>query len=193
MTQSSTRKEIVRKGAALIHAQGFSDTGIQQVLDAAGVPKGSFYYYFKSKEDFGLAVIDHFTATIGEIFSRYLVDLKAPPLKRLEMLFAHYEKVFEKSNFALGCPIGNLSLELADTSERLRAHLDAVIKNLITRIEACLHEAHADQSISADLDTGDAARFIFHAFEGAILHMKVERNIEPYRTFRRYMAGYLKK
>ena len=193
MTQNSAREEIVRIGAGLVHAQGFNATGIQQVLEAAGIPKGSFYYYFKSKEDFGLAVIDYFTGTTGLLFNRYLKDKTTPPLKRLEKLFAHFEKVFEKTGCALGCPLGNLSLELADTSERLRLHLNAAIKNLINLIEACLREAKKDQSISAGLDTDDAARFIFHAFEGAILHMKVEKSIEPYRAFRRYMAGHLQK
>ena len=66
---SNTREEIIRKGAELIHAQGYKATGIQQILDVAGIPKGSFYFYFKSKDDFGCAVIDHFTLTIGEIFT----------------------------------------------------------------------------------------------------------------------------
>jgi TetR/AcrR family transcriptional regulator, transcriptional repressor for nem operon len=192
MTQSSAREEIIRKGADLIHAQGFNATGIQQILNAADIPKGSFYFYFKSKEDFGLSVIDYFTATTGSIFERYLGDKKIPPVRRLEKLFEHYETAFEKSGHALGCPIGNLSLELADTNERLRLHLEAVIKELIAGIESCLKEAKRAKSITANLDTGDTARFIFHAFEGAILHMKVEKSIEPYRAFRRYLSGYLK-
>lgn len=193
MTQRISRQEIVRKGADLIHEQGFSATGIQQVVDACGIPKGSFYHYFKSKEDFGLAVIDYFSAVINKIFSRHLGDKNYPPLIRLEKLFEHYEKLFEQSGCALGCPVGNLSLELADTNERLRAHLKEVVNKLILQIEACLMEAKQDQSIPVDLETQDTARFIFHAFEGAILHLKVERNIVPYRVFRRYMMGYLKK
>jgi TetR/AcrR family transcriptional repressor of nem operon len=193
MAHSSPREEIVRKGAALIHAQGFKATGVQQVLDAAGIPKGSFYYYFKSKEDFGLAVIDHFTSNIGEVFSRCLNDEEIPPLKRLENLFIYFENVFEKTGCALGCPVGNLSLELADSSERLRTHLEAAVSKLIIRIETCLRKAQQDHSISAGLDTHDTAQIIFHAFEGAILHMKVTRNIAPYRAFRRHIAGYLKK
>ncbi|MBT9173020.1 MAG: Transcriptional regulator AcuR [Syntrophomonadaceae bacterium] len=193
MAHGSLREEIVRKGAALIHAQGFSATGIQQVLAAAGIPKGSFYYYFSSKEDFGLAVIDYFTSNIGEIFNRCLKNEEVPPLKRLENLFMYFENVFQKAGCALGCPVGNLSLELAGSSERLRSHLEAAVSKLILRIETCLREAKQDHSVSAGLDTHDTAQFIFHAFEGAILHMKVKRNIEPYRAFRRHMAGYLKK
>jgi len=190
MARTNTREEIIRKGAELIHAQGFNATGLQQILQTAGIPKGSFYFYFKSKEDFGLEIIDYFNAIISGIFARYLNDKKIPPLKRLEKLLDFYAAAFQKSGYSLGCPIGNLSLELADTNERLRVHLVSVIETLISQIELCLKDAKRDKSISASLNTADTARFIFHGFEGAILHMKVVKGIEPFQTFRRYLAGY---
>jgi TetR/AcrR family transcriptional repressor of nem operon len=192
MARTNTHEEIIRKGAELIHAQGFNATGIQQILQAVGIPKGSFYFYFKSKEDFGLEIIDYFNATISGIFTRYLSDKKLPPLRRLEKLFEYYEAAFQKNGAALGCPIGNLSLELADTNERLRVHLGIVIETLIAQVEMCLQEAQCDKSLPASLNTADTARFIFHGFEGAVLHMKVVKSIEPFRAFRSYLSGYLK-
>ena len=192
MARTNTREEIIRKGAELIHAQGFNATGLQQILQAAGIPKGSFYFYFKSKEDFGLEIINYFSAIISAIFTRYLSDKKIPPLKRLEKLFEFFEAAFQKSGYALGCPIGNLSLELADTNERLRLQLIGVIETLIAQIKLCLQEAKREKSIPASLNTADTARFIFHGFEGAILHMKVVKSIEPFRAFRSYLTGYFK-
>jgi TetR/AcrR family transcriptional regulator, transcriptional repressor for nem operon len=192
MARTNTREEIIRKGAELIHAQGFNATGLQQILQAAGIPKGSFYFYFKSKEDFGLEIIDYFNAAISSIFTRYLSDKKIPPLKRLEKLFEFFEAAFQKSGYALGCPIGNLSLELADTNERLRVHLEGVIETRIKQIQLCLQEAKRDKSLPAHLNTADTARFIFHGFEGAVLHMKVVKNVEPIRAFRGFLKGYFK-
>lgn len=192
MARTNTREEIVRKGAELIHAQGFNATGLQQILQAAGIPKGSFYFYFKSKEDFGLAIIDYFNAVIGEIFTHYLSDKKTPPLKRLDKLFGFFEASFQKSGYALGCPIGNLSLELADTNERLRVHLASVIETLIAQLASCLQEAKGDQSVPADLNAADTARFIFQGFEGAVMHMKVVKSIEPFQGFRNYLLEYFK-
>ncbi len=192
MARTNIHEEIIRKGAELIHAQGFNATGIQQILQAVGIPKGSFYFYFKSKEDFGLEIIDYFNATISGIFTRYLGDKKIPPLKRLEKLFEYYEAAFQKNGAALGCPIGNLSLELADTNERLRVHLGGVIETLIAQIEMCLQEAKCDESLPASLNMADTAHFIFHGFEGAVLHMKVVKSIEPFRAFRKYLSGYWK-
>ncbi|MGD0022765.1 MAG: TetR family transcriptional regulator C-terminal domain-containing protein [Smithellaceae bacterium] len=192
MARTNTREEIIRKGAKLIHAQGFNATGIQQILQAVGIPKGSFYFYFKSKEDFGLEIIDYFNATISGIFTHYLGDKKIPPLKRLEKLFEYYENAFQKNGAALGCPIGNLSLELADTNERLRVHLGGVIETLIAQIEMCLQEAKRDKSLPASLSAADTACFIFHGFEGAVLHMKVVKSVEPFRAFRKYLSEYWK-
>jgi len=191
-TRGNTREEIIRKGAELIHAQGYHATGIQQILQASGIPKGSFYFYFRSKEDFGREIINHFTSIINDIFMRYLNDSKTPPMRRLEKLFEYYESAFQKNGCSLGCPIGNLSLELADGNDRLRKHLKTVIEKLISHIELCLEEAKSDRSISADLNSADAARFIFHGFEGAILHMKVVKGMEPFQTFRRYLHEYFK-
>jgi len=190
MARTNTREEIIRKGAELIHAQGFKATGLQQILQTAGIPKGSFYFYFKSKEDFGLEIIDYFNAIISGIFTRYLSDKKTPPLKRLEKLLDFYEAAFQKSGYTLGCPIGNLSLELADTNERLRVHLGGVIETLIAQIESCLQEAKRDKSIPASMNVADTARFIFHGFEGAVLHMKVVKSIEPFRSFQSTLTGY---
>jgi TetR/AcrR family transcriptional repressor of nem operon len=192
MARANTREEIIRKGAELIHAQGFNATGLQQILQAAGIPKGSFYFYFKSKEDFGLEIIDYFNAIISGIFTRYLNDKKIPPMRRMQKLFEYFEAAFQKSGYALGCPIGNLSLELADTNERLRVHLGGVIETLIAQIESCLQEAKRDKSIPASMNAADTARFIFHGFEGAVLHMKVVKRIEPFRSFRGYLVGYFK-
>lgn len=192
MARANTREEIIRKGAELIHVQGFNATGLQQILQAANIPKGSFYFYFKSKEDFGMEVIDYFNAMISQIFTKYLSDKEVQPVKRLENLFECFANIFQKSGFTLGCPIGNLSLELADTNERLRLHLEGVIEKLIAQIESCLKEAQTDGTIPLDLNAADMAHFIFHGFEGAVLHMKVVKSIEPFHAFRNNLLVYLK-
>jgi len=192
MARANTREEIIRKGAELIHVQGFNATGLQQILQAANIPKGSFYFYFKSKEDFGMQVIDYFNAMINEIFKKYLSDKEIPPMKRLENLFDCFANIFQKSGFTLGCPIGNLSLELADTNERLRLHLEGVIEKLVAQLESCLKEAQADGSLPVTLNAADMAHFIFDGFEGAVLHMKVVKSIEPFHAFRNNLLGYLK-
>ena len=190
-TRTDTRARILRTGAQLIHARGYNATGLQEILTEAGVPKGSFYFYFKSKEDFGLQLIDYYAAFIGEIFSRFLDDTSNGPAERIGRLFDFYEDFFTRKSCGLGCPIGNLSLELGDTSGRFRKRLSVAIDSLITKLESCLLDMKREGAVQSSVDAGEAARFIFHGFEGAILHMKVTRNIGPLKTFRRCMLEYL--
>ncbi|MBN1533988.1 MAG: TetR family transcriptional regulator C-terminal domain-containing protein [Spirochaetes bacterium] len=188
---TSKRDEIIRVGAALIHARGYNATGLQEILDRASVPKGSFYFYFRSKEEFGVEIIDHFASIVGGIFSRHLRNGSIAPLRRLEELFRFFEGYYKKQEFAGGCPIGNLSLEMADASERLRTKLAAVIREIIGTITACLQEGVGDGSLRPDLDAAGTAEFIFHAFEGALLHMKVAKSVEPLRAFRKHVFRYI--
>lgn len=118
---------------------------------------------------------------------------KVPPLKRLENMMDFFQNTFQKSGNTRGCPIGNLSLEIADTNERLRVHLADVVESLIKKIELCLKDAKHDKSIPAGLNTADTARFIFQGFEGAVLHMKVLKSIKPFHAFRSFMKGYIKQ
>lgn len=187
----SKKDEIIRAGAELIHAKGFTATGLQEILDSASVPKGSFYFYFKSKEDFGLAIIDYFASFLGVMFSTILADRSLPPLLRLDRLINTYESFFRKKGYARGCPVGNLSLEMADLNERMRKRLEAVIDELVGHIERCLQDGIRDGSLPPRFDAAGTARFIFHGFEGAVLHMKVTRSIEPIRTFRVHIFDYL--
>lgn len=191
MNRQATRDKILKTGANLIHARGFNNTGLQDILKSANVPKGSFYFYFDSKESLGLAVVDYFTEEIDGLFMKYLLDISVPPLQRLDNLLGFYENLFSKTGFRLGCPIGNLSLEMSDLSEKFRERLRSSIDTLVSRIEACLSEARRQGSIRKAVGVHDAARFIFYGFEGALLHMKVLKDPEPIRNYRNFMMNYL--
>jgi TetR/AcrR family transcriptional repressor of nem operon len=184
MAQNSTREEIVRKGADLIHAQGFNATGIQQILDAAGIPKGSFYFYFKSKEDFGLTVIDYFRKFIQGMGDKYLQDAGIPPLKKLSRYFDAYYDHFEKMDLCRGCPIGNLTQEMSDLSEAFRAKIGEVYSGMQGCIEQLLTEARESGDISPDTDLAQVSQFIINSWEGAIMHMKLVKDTEPLMVFK---------
>jgi TetR/AcrR family transcriptional repressor of nem operon len=185
MAQNSTREEIIRKGAGLIHAQGFKATGIQQVLDAAGVPKGSFYFYFKSKEDFGLAVIDYFRDFSRAMADKYLKKDGASPLEKLSRFFDAYTDLFTKMDLCRGCPIGNLMQEMSDLNATFREKISEVYFEMHKGILQLLEEALAKGDINADTDTLQTAQFIIDAWEGAIMHMKLVKDIKPLAVFKK--------
>lgn len=189
--RDTTREHIIEKGAELIHANGFNNTGLNDILIAANVPKGSFYFYFKNKEDFGCAVIDYMGSFIGSIFQHHLENRESSPIERLDNLFKFYIKYFKNNGYTLGCPIGNLSLELADLSTGARAHLKTAIDKLVCIIESCIKEGVDEGSIPCEINPNEAAHFIFQGFEGAILHLKIVKSMEPLYTFRKGLYRYL--
>ena len=149
-TKAPTKTALVDAGLHIMLEKGYHHTGIQDVLQAAGVPKGSFYYYFPSKEAFGLAVIAQFAAAYLARLEQYLGDTTASPLTRLRR---HQEDLlarFERRGCRGGCLIGNLSQELADHNPHLRAQLDAVLTSWRERYAQLFREAQALADAAAD-------------------------------------------
>ena len=179
----TTKAALVEAGTRLILEQGYHQTGIQDVLQAAGVPKGSFYYYFPSKEAFGQAVIAQFASAYLVRLEQYLGDTTARPLTRLRR---HHEDLlarFERRGCRGGCLIGNLSQELADQHPRLRAQLDAVLTSWRARYAQLFREAQAVGDLRADRDPEALADFYLDSFEGALLRAKVSKSPAPLRVF----------
>jgi TetR/AcrR family transcriptional regulator, transcriptional repressor for nem operon len=170
--KATTKAVLVDAGTRLILEQGYHQTGIQDVLQAAGVPKGSFYYYFPSKEAFAREVIAQFAAA-------YLARLEQRLRRHHEDLLAR----FERRGCRGGCLIGNLSQELADHNPRLQAQLDAVLTSWRERYAQLFREAQAVGELRADLDPQALADFYLDSFEGALLRAKVSKSPAPLRLF----------
>src|SRR5512136_2519973 len=124
MEKKDTRSEIIRIGTDLISRQGFNATGIDAVLKEAAVPKGSFYHYFKSKEEFGLAVIEHFAERFEQRLDSFLNDDEVTPLNRIRNYLETGLARVSQNQCTRGCLIGNLGQEMADLNERFRERLD---------------------------------------------------------------------
>src|SRR5438132_13003007 len=182
-TKVPTKAALVDAGLHLMLEKGYHHMGIQDVLQTAGVPKGSFYYYFPSKEAFGLEVIAQFSAACLARLEQHLGDTTASPLTRLRR---HYDELlarFERRGCRGGCLIGNLSQELADQHPRLRAQLDAVLTSWRARYAQLFREAQAVGDLRADLDPEALADFYLDSFEGALLRAKVSKSPAPLRVF----------
>ena len=181
--ETTTRDRLIAEGARLVHRQGYNHTGIQEVVKAAGVPKGSFYFYFPSKKEFGLALVDHFDGIIRKVTARALADPEAPPLARLRAFFETFVKWYEKAGWRDGCPIGNLSQELADLDEDFRARLARVNAETEEVFASLIREAQARGEAARDIDPAAAARFLLMAWQGSLTRMKVEKSPEPVENF----------
>ena len=180
---ATTREHILACGGRLIHHKGFTATGLQEILQTAGVPKGSFYFYFKSKEEFGLALVDHYQAWFAEQVRPILKDETLPPLERLAGFFLWFRQYFEQEGFIKGCPIGNLIQELGDVNPAFRDKLNHCLDGLIRFITRLLQEAKDQGHLPARLEPEATARFILSAWQGSLIRMKAAAGPEPLDTF----------
>ncbi len=183
MTRDATRNRLLEHGTRLILEQGYNHTGILAVLQAAAVPKGSFYHYFKTKEEFGLAVLDAYFAAHMANVERFFADQTRSPLARLRGCFEFYVEHFRSLEWRDGCLLGNMSQELADQNPTFRARLQELLGRWCRRVEECLEEARRAGELRPGLDSRLLAEFCVNSWEGAILRMKASKNVEPLLTF----------
>ena len=189
----NTREKIIETGAEIIHRKGFNHTGIQEILNAANVPKGSFYNYFKSKEDFGLQIIDYFLEHFTRIARKTLEDASVSPLNRLYGFLTEFIDHFESQNYAGGCPIGNLAQEMGDLSPAFRQKLKEAVDMMAEAYTRVLAEAQEARKISKNLDVKEAAYFIVAGWHGAIIQMKLKKSIAPLKNHRKFVFEYILK
>jgi TetR/AcrR family transcriptional repressor of nem operon len=183
MEKKDTRSRIVSIGTDLISRQGFNATGIDAVLKEAAIPKGSFYHYFKSKEEFGLAVIEQFAERFEQRLDTFLNDEEVTPVNRIRNFLETGLARISQNHCTRGCLIGNLGQEMADLNEHFRVRLDEVFTMWKERFAACLAEAQQRNELPRNADTHLLAGFILSGWEGAILRAKVMKSPQPMRDF----------
>ena len=189
--KTNTKQKILETGAELIHLKGFNHTGLQEILNAAGVPKGSFYNYFNSKEDFGLQVIDHFAGYYTLISRPILEDPALSPLQKIKRLLEWFMEFFKSKDYAYGCPIGNLAQEMGDLSPAFRDKLRSALDILVDAYSGVLAQAQKEGEISQNLDVREAARFLVSSWHGALMHMKAMKGPEPLENHKRFIFDYV--
>jgi len=185
------RESILEAAAPLIHNRGFNNTGLKEILDAANVPKGSFYFYFKSKEAFGIALVDHIARTLRQEALAFCEANPLPPLERLRRFMEDRRNRRVQAGFVGGCPIGNLALEMSDLSSAMRERLRTALSGVSAFYASALREAQERGELRPDLDPEATAAFMLDAYEGALLRMKVEKSVEPLDRCQDYLFNKL--
>ena len=191
--KETIKSKILETGAEIIHLKGFNHTGIQEILSAAGVPKGSFYHYFKNKEDFGLQVIDYFTRYFALSCQDILEDAACSPLQKINQILQRFIEFFRSKDCAYGCPIGNLSQEMGDLSPPFQAKLKASMDAMVEMYAGIIREGQDSAEISPRLNAQKAAEFLVSSWEGALLRMKIEKSLAPLENHQRFIFDYILK
>lgn len=177
------RERLVRAGVVALTEQGFVSTGLDQIVKAAGVPKGSFYTFFPSKEDFGLELIDRYGLYFARRLDRVLLDETRTPLQRLQAFIRESTDNVARFDFRRGCLVGNLGQEMTALPESFRQRLIDVFIDWQARIERCLRAAQQAGEIAPGIDCARKAETFWIGWEGAVLRAKLERSGRPMEAY----------
>ena len=164
--------------------RGYRGAGVRDIVSEAGAPQGSFTNHFRSKEAFASEVLDRYFDYLKEIVQATLGDRSLSPPARIRRYFDVITGKLKAERWALGCLIGNLSLEVSTESKRLRRHLSSLFAEWREPFAACIAEAQAAGEIPDDFPAGDLADFLLAGWHGAMLRMKVDRSSKPLDQFK---------
>ena len=170
------RAELIRIGVAILTEKGFYNTSLDEIVKIAGVPKGSFYYYFKSKDIYTIAVIQTYSDYFNRKLDKHLSNLEQSPLNRIRSWTEDACEGLAKYDFKRGCLVGNLGQELATLDENYRVALRDVLDSWCKKIEGCLDEAKQVGEISPSANTAALSKFFWNAWEGAVLYTKLDKS-----------------
>ena len=147
--------------------------------------QGSFTNHFTSKDEFGVAVIDHYFDQIREVIADTLGNEGRRPIERLRAYFSAITDLFAPAGWRHGCLAGNMALEAAEHSERLRQHLGGIFAGWMPPFAEVIRQAQAAGEVSAWVDPDEVAAALLEAWHGAILRMKLDRTPAPLDRFKR--------
>ncbi|MCP4790531.1 MAG: TetR family transcriptional regulator [Gammaproteobacteria bacterium] len=177
------RRRLISIGATLLTKKGFGATGLDEVTKKAGLPKGSFYAYFDSKEAFGLALIDAYAQFFNDMLDRSYLNQSRQPLQRMKDFMMEARFNMAKYDFNRGCLVGNLGMEVYALPSVFRQRVMDVFAEWQKKTETCLLAAQVLGEIAPDIDCAAKAELFWIGWEGAILRAKLERRAAPIDVF----------
>lgn len=175
MSRTSTRDRILTEGLRVVHERGFAGASVRDIVQAAGVPQGSFTNHFASKEAFGLEVIELYFAASREVMRETLGNEALAPLQRLAAYIDSFKDRSSRNGMRNGCLFGNFAAEASCHSEVIRSRLIEIFGEVQRTISGCLHAAIEAGELDRGLDCDEVAAFLVASIQGAHLLAKTQR------------------
>jgi len=169
--------QIIEISAKLIHSKGYEKTSIQDILQAAQIGKGQFYYYFSSKQDLGITVVDYCFEKWNQRVIKDILESEADPKVKIEKMLECAIDVHTKNGSKCGCFFGNLAVELSEHSEIFREKTNKVFESWISHLEIVLDELMRKETLPLSCDSHTLAQSIVAMLEGGIMLMKNRQDI----------------
>ena len=187
MAKPSHREKILTEGLKVVHERGFAGASVRDIVQAAGVPQGSFTNHFVSKEAFGLEIIDLYFDSTRQMVGQTLRNTSLSPIARVQA-YVDFHKGALECAMHKGCLFGNFTAERTEHSEPIRARLVEIFDWLTDIICGCLDEAIQAGALPRDFNSRQVALFIIASVQGAVLLAKAQRHTAALESFSTILA-----
>lgn len=183
------REKLLDEGLKMFISQGYHGTGIKELVDQVKVPKGSFYNYFESKEQFCAEVIRHYSKWLVANMATWLNGEEEDALTALNQFFQ--QEMERHQEMKAGCIFGNLGAELGPSRSLCQQAVLEGFQSIKQQFSQTLQRGQIQGTIRDDISAEELADFLVNAYEGALMRMQVEQSVEPIRQMSKLMSGYL--
>jgi len=188
------RRLLIREGYKLMRKKGYQGTSIDEIVNILKIPKGSFYYYFKNKEDFAAEVLEYYIGIVLRRIERTLTDQLISPKQRIIKLYSDYIDIFTNMG---GSVYGNFASKMRHEFGEKNRDIDDMVNNYFEEIKKlhinCLHQARRSGEIERSQDVEKIAKLIIYSWEGAILRADITNNIKSLFIFRELIRDFILK
>lgn len=176
-TAVPTRERLLAVAMRLFWEKGYQSTSVADILRESETNSGSLYHFFATKQDLLIGVLEQYRDGIEPLLLMPAWDGVAEPIERVFALLAGYRRLLVESDYRLGCPIGNIVLEIAEPDPAVRQRLVDNFDAWTDAVEACLTESAA---FPAHVDARSVARFALTTMEGGVMLARAYRDIAPF-------------
>jgi TetR/AcrR family transcriptional regulator, transcriptional repressor for nem operon len=178
-----TREKLLHSALSLFHQFGYNGTSVQDIVAEAGVPKGSFYNHFKSKEEIAIAASDFYSSIL---LSHLELENTVSPVKRLRNFFRYIVREMQRYEYTRGCLLGNFAAEITNATPTLKHRMSEHLDDATRRIVIVITQAQQAGEMDATLPSLEFSRFLLDSLYGAIFRSKADRTERPMKSFERF-------
>ena len=172
------REQIIEIATSIVHSKGYESTSVNDILHAAQIGKGQFYHYFSSKEEMGLAIVDHCFEKWNQRVIKDILESDKEPKVKINLMLECAVQRHKDNGSKCGCFFGNLAIELSEHNEVFREKLNRVFELWINHLEIILNEIMEHEELPIQTDSHTLAQVIVSMLEGGILLMKNRQDIQ---------------
>jgi TetR/AcrR family transcriptional repressor of nem operon len=192
MRKKHNKEDILDAGIEILRTKGYNRTGIDDILRASNIPKGSFYNFFNTKEDYGIQVLRRYTDVQFEHINKFFKDESLSALDRLKNFYKWAIQGNIDEECKKGCLIGNITQEMGGQSDSLSFTADESLKKIVGLIINCIEEGQRQEEIRNDYNATELGNFVHNSFYGALMRSKAGRDSSHFDIFWKMIFEYLK-